>query len=140
MAVSATLLGDGLLNVWSGENPILAFGRSVLDVHRRRVWSTVGHGGLPGLQLRLQFGQIDATERGRELGEIGAGLLENGLGPDEVAGREVVKRDGDLHHALIEGLGPTMDAAPNLFEDIVGCVVAALIDEVDAVLEGGGHG
>ena len=140
MAVSATLLGDGLLNVWSGENPILAFGRSVLDVHGRRVWSTVGHGGLPGFQLRLQFGNIDPTERGRKFGQIGAGLLENGLGSDEVAGREMMERDGDLNHSLIEGFGPAMNPAPDLFQDVVGSEIAALIDEVDTVLEGGGHG
>ena len=51
----------------------------------------------------------------------------------------MVERYSDLNHALVEGLGPAMNPAPDLFEDIVGGVVAALVDEVDAVLEIGGH-
>jgi len=62
------------------------------------------------------------------------------LSSDEVAGGEMVKRDGDLNHSLIEGLGPAMNPPPDLFEDVVGSEIAALVDEVDAVLEFGGQG
>ena len=48
--------------------------------------------------------------------------------------------DSDLHHSLVEGLGPAMSGAPHVFKNIVGGKVAALIDEVDAVLEFRGHG
>jgi hypothetical protein len=33
-----------------------------------------------------------------------------------------------------------MSGAPDVFEDVVGGEVAALIDEIDAVLKFGGHG
>ena len=52
----------------------------------------------------------------------------------------MVKRDGDLNHSLIEGLGPAMNPPPDLFEDVVGSEIAALVDEVDSVLEFGGQG
>jgi len=62
------------------------------------------------------------------------------LGSDEVSGGEVVERDGDLDHALIEGFGPAVSIAPDLFEGVVGGEITALIDELNAVLELGVQG
>ena len=51
-----------------------------------------------------------------------------------------MERDGDLNHPLVEGLGPAMNPAPDVFQDVVGSEIAALVDEVDSVLEFGGQG
>ena len=138
-------LGDALgrritQSVVRCENPILAFGRSVTDVDGRWAGSALGHGRLPGFELGLEFLEIDATEGCGEFCQVSATLLQDGLGSDEIAGRVVVEPDGDLHHALVEGLSPAMGGAPDVFEDIVGGEVAALVDEIDAVLKFGGHG
>ncbi len=107
---------------------------------RVRVRTTLCQGRLPGFQLRLQRGEVDTAERARELGKIRTTFLQDGLRTHQIPSRVMVQPDGDLGHSLIERFRPTVGGSPDFFERIVGGEIAALIDEIDAVLEIGGQG